>query len=195
MLVLRSNLQRVITAARGRINDLEKEDIEARTSPHSAGRRAKANIIRVAGAAVHGRVKRSRHRGALAGAKAPGAHEPDAFDEAAGERSPRREGVGDDAPRATMVSEASPSIAARRPETPSAKVRHRRRSPPDDIHREVPIQISRPPAAASGTATDPIPVLLERAGDIAVNEGEIAQERSRMPKRETRRQPCLPLCE
>lgn len=96
MLVLRSNLQRVITAARGLINDLEKEDIEARTSPHSAGRRAKANIIRVAGAAVHGRVKRSRHRGALAGAKAPGAHEPDAFDEAAGERSPRREGVGDD---------------------------------------------------------------------------------------------------
>ena len=194
MLVLRSNLQRVITAARGRINDLEKEDIEARTSPHSAGRRAKANIIRVAGAAVHGRVKRSRHRGALAGAKAPGAHEPDAFDEAAGERSPRREGVGDDDLRATMVSEASPSIAARRPETPSAKVRHRRRSPPYDIHRKVPIQISRPPTAASGTATDPIPVLLERAGDIAVNEGEIAQERSRMPKRETRRQPCLPLC-
>ena len=194
MLALRSNLQRVITAARGRINDLEKEDIEARTPPHGSGRRAKANIIRVAGAAVHGRVKRSRHRGALAGAKAPGAHEPDAFDEAAGERSPRREGVGDDDLRATMVSEASPSIAARRPETPSAKVRLRRRSPPYDIHRKVPIQISRPPAAASGTATDPIPVLLERAGDIAVNEGEIAQERSRMPKRETRRQPCLPLC-
>jgi hypothetical protein len=27
----------------------------------------------------------------------------------------------------------------------------------------------------SRTATDPIPVLLERAGDIAVNEGEIAE--------------------
>jgi hypothetical protein len=176
MLALRSNLQRVITAARGRINDLEKEDIEARTLPQSAGRRAKANIIRVAGAAIHGRVKRSRHRGALAGAKAPGAHEPDAFDEASGERSPRREGVGDDDPCATMVSEASPSIAVRRPETPPAKVRHRRRSPSYDFHRKVPIQISRPPKTASGTATDPIPVLLERAGDIAVNEGEIAEK-------------------
>lgn len=155
MLALRSNLQRVITAARDRINDLEKEDIEARTSPQSSGRRAKANIIRVAGAAVHGRVKRSRHRGALAGAKAPGAHEPDAFDEATGERSPRREGVGDDTLRATMVSEASPSIAARRPETPSAKVRLRRRSPSYEPHRKVPIQISRPRSSGLGNGDRP----------------------------------------
>jgi hypothetical protein len=39
MLALRSNSERVITAARGRINDLEKEDIEARTSIPKQGRR------------------------------------------------------------------------------------------------------------------------------------------------------------
>jgi len=37
MLALRSNSERVITAARGRINDLETEDIEARTLIPSRG--------------------------------------------------------------------------------------------------------------------------------------------------------------
>lgn len=86
------------------------EDIEARTPPHARG--GAVTTIRVAGAAVRGRVKRSRGRGALAGAKTPGAHEPDAFDEATGERGPRRDG-SETSRRATMVSEASPPIAKR----------------------------------------------------------------------------------
>lgn len=71
----------------------------------------------------------------------------------------------------TMVSEASPPIAQWRPETPFAKVRHAEGDFLCFIG-QAPIQISRPPNSGSGTATDPILILLERAGDIAVNEDE-----------------------
>jgi hypothetical protein len=97
----------------------------------------------VAGASVHGRVKRSRGRSALAGAKAPGAHEPDAFDEAAGERGPRREGIGDD-PLARQRCQRH----RHRSRYGGQKPRPRRSGSPKvtsyDIHRKVPIQIPRP---------------------------------------------------
>lgn len=123
----------------------------------------------MAGAAVHGRVKRSRHRGALAGAKAPGANETEAFDEAAGERGPRREGIGDDPSRDDGVGGIATDrrMEARNPvrEGPAAP-----KVTSYDSHRTAPIQISRPLNGGLGNGDGPHPILLHRAGDIAVNE-------------------------
>lgn len=122
--------------------------------------------------------KAAAGKGALERAKAPGTERADAFDEATDARGPRPRDPATDR-GVTMVPEASPPSAAGAEQAPERKATPPKGSrgsyPKDEASRSPPNRAE--PGNRRGTAERSTPILLERAGEIAVNQGECRSER------------------